>query len=531
MIDLDRNLLLGSFRDEADELLAELERLALALDAQPSNRGLVEEMFRCAHTLKGSASCVGFERVTAVAHELESLFEAVTTNRRTAGRWLSGMSLESVDLLRRGCQVPDEERDAPIAGAAELIARISAWLTNDAEQSGEAVAWNDELLPRDGRALRSLRVDVDKLDQLLNLAGEVAVAQGRLSALVEPGSDAHGAVAGFQGLFQTLQESVMRLRVVPLGPTFERFRRAVRELSLRVGKQVELSVQGGDVEVDVTLAEAIRDPLMHMIRNAIDHGIETPEARLAAGKHWPGRITLSARYDGNYVVLQVVDDGAGLDQARLLEKARELGVNAPLAASNDEALHELLFMPGLSTAREVTNISGRGIGMDVVRRSIEGLRGTLALENQPGAGLTVSMRIPLSLALIQGFGVKVGKETYIVPVDSVRECLDLEHDRALTSKGGGVIELRGKPLPFVDLAAQLGGARVQTSRRSIVVLEHAGRRAGLDVDGLLGEVQTVIKPLGPLFATSQNVAGSAVLHDGSVALVLDVGSLLRTMSA
>jgi two-component system chemotaxis sensor kinase CheA len=293
----------------------------------------------------------------------------------------------------------------------------------------------------------------------------------------------------------------------------------VHELSLRVGKQVELSVEGGDVEVDVTLVEALRDPLMHMIRNAIDHGIEGQEARFAAGKHWPGRVTLRARYDGNYVVIQVADDGAGLDQERLLEKARELGLNASLAASNDEALHELMFMPGLSTAREVTDMSGRGIGMDVVRRSIEGLRGTIALDSKRGVGLTVSIRLPLSLALIQGFGVLVGQEKYIVPVDSVRECLDLEQDRALASKGGGVIELRGKPLPFVDLAALLGSGRTSAARRSIVVLEHAGRRAGLDVDALLGEVQTVIKPLGPFFAASQNVAGSAVLHDGMSAAV------------
>ena len=531
MIDLDRNLLLGSFRDEADELLGELERLALDLDRQPGNRGLIEQMFRCAHTLKGGASCVGFERVTAVAHELESLFEAVTTNQRPAGRWLSGMSLEALDLLRRGCQAADEERDAPIPGATELVARIVARLASDSEEAGEAVAWSDEVGPRDGRAARSLRVDVDKLDRLLNLAGEVAVAQGRLGALVDSGSAAQGALQAFQGLFQTLQESVMRLRVVPLGPTFERFRRAVHELSLRVGKQVELTVEGGDVEIDVTLAEAIRDPLMHMIKNAIDHGIETAEARFAAGKHWPGRITLRARYDGNYVLLQIADDGAGLDEARLLEKARELGVGGQVTAADEQALHELLFLPGLSTAREVTNISGRGIGMDVVRRSVEALRGTIALDSQAGVGLTVSIRLPLSLALIQGFGVQVGEETYIVPVDSVRECLDLERDRTLASKAGGVIELRGKPLPFVDLAVQLGGGRTHAARRSIVVLEHAGKRAGLDVDGLLGEVQTVIKPLGPLFADSKNVAGSAVLHDGRVALVLDVGSLLRTMSA
>ncbi|HEY6079870.1 MAG TPA: chemotaxis protein CheA [Polyangiaceae bacterium] len=528
-MDLDRNLLVRSFRDESEELLGALERLALDLDAQPHSRSLIEEMFRCAHTIKGSASCVGFERVTAVAHELEALFESVTTNRRTADRGLSGLSLEAVDLLRQGCRAADEERDLPIPGAAGLVQRIRAWLEIEQEQLGEAAAWSDEDTRRGAGSARTLRIEVEKLDRLLNLAGEVAVAQGRLGAALQGAPQAEAALEDFQGLFQSLQESVMRLRVVPLGPTFERFRRAVHELSQRVDKRIVLSVEGGDVEVDVTLAEAIRDPLMHMIRNAIDHGIETTERRLEVGKHWPACISLSARYDGNYVVLQVADDGAGLDRERLLEKAKALGLNT--AFTDDEALHDLLYQPGLSTAREVTDISGRGIGMDVVRRSVEALRGTISLENRPGAGLTVSIRLPLSLALIQGFGVQVGQETYIVPVDSIRECLDLEKDRTLVSASGGVIELRGKPLPFVDLAQQLGAPRAASARRAIVVLEHAGRRAGLDVDGLLGEVQTVIKPLGPLFAGSKNVAGSAVLHDGRVALVLDVGSLLRTLAA
>jgi two-component system, chemotaxis family, sensor kinase CheA len=528
-MDLDRSLLLRSFCDESEELLTELERLALDLDASPSKRVLVEDMFRCAHTLKGSASCVGFDEVTAFAHELESLFESVTSNRRSVDRRLCGLTLESIDVLRRGCSVPDEERDAPLAGADEVTIRIRAWLvTQQSEAAPGAGLWNDDIVPRAG-SNRTLRVEVDKLDRLLNLAGEVAVAQGRLSTTLDDSPAAQAALQAFQGLFQSLQENVMRLRVVPLGPTFERFRRAVHELSQRVGKRVELAVEGGDVEVDVTLVEAIREPLMHMIRNAIDHGIETAEARAAAGKLWPGCIRLTARYDGNYVMIEVADDGAGLDAQRLLEKAEAMGV--AVDATDQDALHELLFHPGLSTAREVTDISGRGIGMDVVRRSIESLRGTISLDSQPGVGLTVAIRIPLSLALIQGFGVQVGEETYILPVDSIRECLDLEADRALSSDIGGVIELRGKPLPFVDLALQLGSPRLSRGRRSIVVLEHAGKRAGLDVDVLLGEVQTVIKPLGPLFAASKNVAGSAVLHDGRVALVLDVGSLLRTLAA
>jgi two-component system, chemotaxis family, sensor kinase CheA len=528
-IEIDRSALLRSFREESEELLSELERLALDLAENPKKRSIALEMFRCAHTLKGSASCVGYDRVTALSHELEDLFEAITSNRRECDQLLWELVLEAVDLLRRGCRAPEEQREAPLEGAVDLVERMLGWLAIEVDAEQKRPSWVDEQSPRRGEASRTLRVDVAKLDQLLNLAGEVAVAQGRLGASIGSDSPAHGALQAFQGLFQSLQESVMRLRVVRLGPSFERFRRAVHELSQRVEKHVELVVEGGDVEVDVTLAEAVRDPLLHMIRNAIDHGIESTETRFAAGKHWPGRITLSARYDGNYAVLRVADDGAGLDRERLLEKAKQLGVT--VSEDDDTALHELLFRPGVSTAREVTDISGRGIGMDVVRRSVEALRGTIAIESEPGLGMTVSMRIPLSLALIQGFGVQVGGETYIVPVDSIRECVDLDHEHALGSTVGGVVELRGKPLPFVDLAERLGAERTDAARRSIVVLEHGGKRAGLDVDGLLGEVQTVIKPLGPLFAGCKNVAGSAVLHDGRVALVLDVGSLFRELAA
>lgn len=529
MIELDRAALLQSFRVESEELLVELERLALDLDAQPQSRSIVEDMFRLAHTLKGSASCVGFERVVALAHELEEAFEAVTKGRRASDRSLSGLTLEAIDVLREGCQADDEARDDELAGAAELIVRAHSWrdASDDAQPTSDA--WTLDAPPRAAIGSRSLRVEVEKLDALLNLAGEVAVAQARFGAALEATSAAQSALQDFQSLFLNLQESVMRLRVVPLGPVFERFRRAVHDLSERVGKKVVLAIEGGDVEVDVTLAEALREPLLHMVRNAIDHGIEDEMARLAAGKTWPGRVCLSARYDGNHVLLRVSDDGAGLDEQRLFEKAQALGISAK--ASDPNALHEVLFAPGVSTAQEVTEISGRGIGMDVVRRSIEALRGTISLESVRGVGLTVSIRIPLSLALIQGFGVLVGGERYIVPVDSIRECVDLDPERRIASNVGGVVELRGRPLPYVDLAQCLGAKRRVGSRRSIVVVEHGGRRAGIEVDELLGEVQTVIKPLGSLFAHTANIAGSAVMHDGRVALVLDVGNLMRSVAA
>jgi two-component system chemotaxis sensor kinase CheA len=519
-MELDRAALLATFQQEAEELLSEIERLALALDDCPSDTGLVEDLFRLAHTLKGGASCVGFERLIELAHELEALFELVTTKKRESDRELAVLTLAAVDVLRLAARVPEARALEPVPGHEELVAGLRGWLGRQRAAVPKAASRSSANSVSETR--RTLRVDVARLDALLDLVGEVAIAQGR----VRPDGTEGPEWQTFETLFHGLQESVMRLRLVPLGATFERFRRAVRDLSERTGKLIELVTAGSDVEVDVALAEALRDPLLHMIRNAIDHGIETPEQRRRAGKDPIGRIELRARHDGNYVVVEVADDGAGLDTERLRERAAALGVAAP--EGDERALGELCFAAGLSTANEVTELSGRGIGMDVVRRDIEGLRGSVTLDNVPGRGLTVSVRVPLTVAVIQGFGVRVGSETYILPLDAMREVLDLDREHAICSDTGGVLELRGKPLPFVDLGRRFAAHSEPRERRAIVVLEHGAQRAGLGVDGLVGEVQTVIKPLGPLFAGLAHVAGSAVMADGRVALVLDVGSLLRS---
>jgi len=519
---IDNQALIQTFREEAEELLRELERCALDLDER-LDPSLVEAMFRCAHTLKGGASCVGHERLMAVAHEVEALFDAVTTHKKALRRDLAPLSLLAVDVLGNCCRAENYDSVQLSPEEQALITRIGAWLS--APELTEL-----ETAPRVTRASAeqrktSLRVDVERLDALLNLVGEVAIAQGRVATAIgatECGA-AQAAVGDFQGLFRTLQDGVLRLRLVSLGPLFERYRRATRELAEQAGKRVELSTEGGEVEVDVALVEALRDPLTHLVRNAIDHGLEPAAARIAAGKSPVGRITLRARYDGNVVLVEVADDGRGLDVKGLLDKAKELGLSA--------SAPELAFAPGLSTSAEVTRLSGRGIGMDVVRRAIENLRGSVSLDSRPGKGVTVTIRVPLTVAVIQGFAVHVAGEIYILPLDAVRECLDFDVESSVASDVGGVIELRGHALPFVALNRQLGAPASNAARQSIVVLEHAGERAGLQVDGLLGEVQTVIKPLGPLFDRLAEVAGAAILPDGRVSLVLDVANLLRSIRA
>ncbi len=527
---IDLDTLKRTALDEAEELLQELERCALDLDAQPGDLALVEEMFRAAHTLKGSASCVGFLRITALAHEVESLFASVTARQRTADREFAALALSAVDLLRRRYRARDPEAQEGLHAEEGLVARITRWLeagtAPDESPSPEPARPSSTTLGK-----RTLRVDVERLDQLLDLVGEVAIALGRLgTALESDNRDAQlAALESARGLFRGVQEGVMRVRLVPLGPTFERFRRATRDLGQSSGKRVELVVEGAEVEVDMALADALRDPLAHMVRNAIDHGIELPEERVARGKSPVGRVKLAARHEGNNVVVEVEDDGRGMDAEKLVARAKSLGV-AP-QTPDDESAYELAFTPGLSTAAAVTSLSGRGIGMDVVRRSVESLRGTVALSSRAGHGVSVALRMPITLALIQGFGVRVGDETYILPLDSILECVHLDAERAMPSELGGVLELRGRPLPYLDLARRFGTPRRANERHAVVVLEHGGVRAGLEVDSLVGEIQTVIKPLGGPLAEQNIASGSAVLPDGKVALVLDVGSLLRSITA
>lgn len=527
---IDRAALMRSFLDESEELLVQLERSALELGDKPGDVALVEEMFRCAHTLKGNASCVGFDAFMALAHEIEGLFAGVTVRHKPAGRTLVTLSLASVDALRERLRLEQAGEQKPTFAEAELLRHIAAWLASDDDlddTQANVKAPVEEVTAKS----RTLRVEVERLDQLVDLVGEVAIAQGRLSLSLEQGDPAERltALQNAQTLFRNLQEQVLRLRLVPLGPTFERFRRATRDLAEAAGKQAELVVEGADVEVDMALADALRDPLGHMVRNSIDHGLETPAERVARGKPALGRITLRARHEGNHVVIEVDDDGRGLDPDKLVERARRLGIEA--TSGEADAIYELAFTPGLTTKDTVTKLSGRGIGMDVVRRNIEALRGSVSLSSRPGKGVTALLRVPLTVAVIQGFGVRVGVETYILPLDSILECVNLDRDASMRSAVGGVIELRGKPLPFLSLRQKFSTAPTNEQRRAVVVLEHGGQRAGLEVDALLGEVQTVIKPLGPLFADLKVASGSAVLGDGRVALVLDVGSLLRSVAA
>jgi two-component system chemotaxis sensor kinase CheA len=390
-----------------------------------------------------------------------------------------------------------------------------------------------EVRLRQTQEARYIRVHADKLDELINLVGELVIAGAGATLLAQrQGNGAmQEATALMSRLVDEIRDDALRLRMVPIGETFSRFQRVVRDVSKELGKDIELVITGADTELDKSVVEKIGDPLTHLVRNSMDHGIESAEARAARGKPVKGRLSLNAYHDSGSIVIEVSDDGGGLNKDRILEKAIERGIVGPNQNLSDREIYNLIFEAGFSTADAVSNLSGRGVGMDVVRRNIEALRGMVELDSAPGEGTTVRIRLPLTLAIIDGFLVGVGDSAYVVPLEMVLECVELSDAdrRALTQRA--YINLRGEVLPFVRLHDHFEVAGKGSRRENIVVVQYGGRKAGLVVDQLMGEFQTVIKPLGKMFSRVKGISGSTILGTGEVALILDVPSLVQQAAA
>jgi two-component system, chemotaxis family, sensor kinase CheA len=327
-------------------------------------------------------------------------------------------------------------------------------------------------------------------------------------------------------LYMDLQGEVMSIRMVPVGPLFRQFVRPVRDLAKSHGKLARLEVVGGDVEIDTTVLEQLKDPLLHLLRNAVDHGFEKPAVRESRGKNPCGLLRLTAAHSGGNIIVKLEDDGAGFDRTRILEKAKRLGLTSSKDEARDEDLYGLVFRAGFSTAESVTDLSGRGVGLDVVRRNIDNLRGTVEVSSVAGTGSTITIRLPLTLAIIDGFSVRVGSETFIVPLEHVTECTELpERQRSL--EASGILNLRGTALPYVRLRRAFSLPGEAPKRENIVVVKVNEFHAGIAVDELLGGMQTVVKPLGRAFRGVPGISGSTVLGDGRVGLIIDVPGLLR----
>ncbi len=609
------------FFEETDEHLATLELLLIGLDLDQPDAETLNGIFRAAHSIKGSSGMFGFDDLTAVTHELETLLDRIRCGQTALHVDMIGVFLEARDVLQRlldahRSQVPDP--DVPVATTVE---RLRAWLAepvapaaddgfglfSDAPTAAEDSASDDgafgffddapgtpgacatsdddfgffdnapgapDVNPvepygifdkapgapamatvvaapseqpkappsaaakpatRADSESSSIRVSVEKIDSLINLVGELVITQAMLSQLSEDLDPTHferlqQALAQLEHNTRDLQESVMSIRMLPISFIFSRFPRLVHDTSARLGKQVELILHGEHTELDKSVIEKLSDPLTHIVRNSIDHGIETPAERLAAGKPAQGSVKLAASHQGGSVVVEISDDGRGLSRERILAKAREKGL-AVHDGMSDADVWQLIFMPGFSTAEAVTELSGRGVGMDVVRRNIQAMGGRIDIDSAHGLGTRMSIRLPLTLAILDGLIVAVEKVNYVVPLTYIVESLQARADdvRGLAGEESTVIRVRGEYLPLFSLnqLLRIGAEPMPPERGIVVILESEGKSFALQVDELVGQQQVVIKSLEQNFRRIDGIAGATIMGDGSVALILDVDALPR----
>ncbi|KRA67112.1 chemotaxis protein CheA [Caulobacter sp. Root656] len=634
-----------TFRQEAQDLLEEIEQGLLDLAHRPGDRDLVDAVFRGLHTLKGSGAMFGFDALAAFTHHCETAFDRVRKGEVAATPELVGAVLAAQDHMRALAEgrpaseadgellLADLHRVVEAAGrpaSAEIVSEpgLNRWrvrfslpadallngtrplpLLDELRELGDCtvvaitdatpdfdvlvptdchLAWDVTLVTKHGRdaiedvfifviddmtldiqdmnaaaAAESetvaevaevpgapqvvatqaevsneargskvggdtVRVPAERLDEMMDRVGELVIAQSRLKQLAASSSDiALRAVAEeIERLASEMRDTMMVVRMVPIAQLFGRFRRLIHDLARDTGKAIELSTEGEATELDKTVIERLADPLIHLIRNAADHGLETPEQRLAAGKPEAGQVVLAARQSGAEVVITITDDGRGVDRARVRAKAEENGLIQPGQVLSDNELLQLIFAPGFSTAAAITNLSGRGVGMDVVKRTIEGLRGAIDLTSTPGQGSVVSLRIPLTLAIIDGLLVRVGTGRYVIPLASVEECVELSVEQDVRSTGRNLITLRDQLVPFIRLRQMFATGLEPDPHQKIVVVSTGQDRVGLVVDQILGDHQTVIKALSAFHAEVGAFSGATILGDGGVALILDIAHLV-----
>jgi len=428
---------------------------------------------------------------------------------------MDDMTLE-IEALGAAEEAPETMPETPAPAAAADTPQAAA-----RETAAPAAA---------GKADQTIRVPAERLDELMDRVGELVIAQSRLKQLATASVDPalRSVSEEVERLASELRDTMMVVRMVPISHLFGRFRRLVHDLQRETGKSIELVTRGETTELDKTIIERLADPLIHVIRNAADHGLETPEARRAAGKPETGQLVLSARHSGAEVVITVSDDGRGIDREKVRARAEQSGLLAPGAAISDSELLQMLFQPGFSTAAQVTNLSGRGVGMDVVKRTIESLRGAIDIVSTPGQGSEVSLRIPLTLAIIDGLLVRVAQGRYVVPLAAVEECVELSRAQDVRSTGRSLISLRDEFVPFLRLRElfELSADEAEPHQK-VVVVSTGDVRVGLVVDQIIGDHQTVIKSLSKLHADVETFSGATILGDGGVALILDVPHLVE----
>ncbi|MGH9309648.1 MAG: chemotaxis protein CheA [Vicinamibacterales bacterium] len=545
------------FLGEAIDHLGTIESALLALEERPGDVALLNDIFRPFHTIKGNAGALGVISVQEVAHRVENLLDLARSGRHRMGSTEVDLVLRSVDVLTM--MITDIGRrlkgqpSADLSGVAHaLIENVEHVIATGSSDDAPAVASDGaaasalgapapampETASRrfdDMPGQAAIKVDTRKLDNLVDAVGELIIVQALIQEDPALASLADGKLARSLGQLKRitaeLQRGAMGLRMVPVRQAFQKVSRVVRDLSRNTGKPVELALSGEDTELDRKVVEDITDPLMHMVRNSVDHGIEAASVREAAGKRAQGRIALSAYHQGGHIVLEIADDGAGLDTERIRRKAIERGLLEESANATPEEINMLIFAPGFSTAEKVTEISGRGVGMDVVRRNIEALRGRIEIRSERGRGTTFQIKLPLTLAVLDGLLVGAGRERFVLPTNAVRESLRPKPEQVHTVGGQPrMVQVRNTLVPLVFLGELFAiEHQADPCRATVVMIEDEGRQVGLVVDQLLSKQEVVIKSLGETFAAVRGVAGGAILGDGRIGLILDAHGIVELM--
>ena len=377
-----------------------------------------------------------------------------------------------------------------------------------------------------------LRIEASKVDSLINQIGEMVIANAAVmqKASNAKNSDLIESVSTVTRMLEEVRENAMNIRMVVIGETFNKFKRIVHDTANKVGKKVDLVINGGDTELDKTVTEKISDPLVHLIRNSVDHGIETPDVRESRGKNQTGTLQLNAFHDAGAIAIEIIDDGNGLDTEVLLAKGIEKGLVSEDDNLSEKEIFELILQPGFSTAKEVSDISGRGVGMDVVKRNIAELRGSIEIDSKKTKGTKMTIRLPLTLAIIDGFLTKVGDTHMIIPLDMLVECIELNQNKKAQMRDNSYINLRGKVLPLLNIGEYFNiDSSNENTRSNVIVMQYGGQKMGIIVDQLLGELQTVIKPMGKLFKNLKYFSGSTILGSGEVALIMDIPVMMSKM--
>ncbi len=399
------------------------------------------------------------------------------------------------------------------------------------EQVQSALIEQEQVRKKKGQedAIESIRVAATKLDTLVDLVGEMVTLQARIAQRAATTEDLELILISEQveRLTSELRDNAMSMRMLPIGTTFARFKRLVRDLSRELGKEIELVTEGAQTELDKTIIERLNDPLVHILRNSIDHGIESPELREARGKSKTGTIRLSALHSGAHVIISVKDDGNGLDRAAILAKALERGIISDRNEPADKEIYSFIFHPGFSTAREVTNVSGRGVGMDVVKKTIDSLKASVEVQSEPGRGTTVTIKLPLTLAIVEGLLVTITDQYYVLPLSVVEECVELTKEDVVKSHGRNLAQIRGEIVPYIRLRNEFSIHGEAPDMEQIVVTGNDGNRVGFVVDSVIGQHQTVIKSLGKFYRHVEGISGATILGDGTVALIVDTPQLLN----